>query len=349
MSRGRYIALDSALLSTLLSVNVRFESSALMAPSKKHHFLPVFYLSRWTGEHGTLIEYKRPYQNRVRSKERHPQGTGYIERLYAVEGLPDVVANEMEHQFFSPVDGRAASALVRMLKYASLTDRQAEAWVDFLASLLFRMPNDVDTFRTLTAELASKLASVLQPVYDGLHPLPEKRDFENIAREVGAQAAIDLIRQAITDGRFKTSILGMRWRVIDSGEQLLLTSDRPVVHTPNLVGDGAGIMLPVSPTKLFVATSGDEADREVASAPPHVLAQAMNAAIVGRARRIVVAQSRCHEEYIQDTFGTDDSPSLADRLADVQRQQLPTIMAALKLQADKTLRARLGESKARVK
>lgn len=58
----------------------------LNAPNK-HHYLPVFYLNRWTGEDGRLFRYYRPYQDVVASPIT-PSNTGFEDGLYTLDGLP---------------------------------------------------------------------------------------------------------------------------------------------------------------------------------------------------------------------------------------------------------------------
>jgi hypothetical protein len=42
---------------------------------RKHHFKPVFFLSRWVGRDGRLCE-MRLINGKVVSKRKHPQNTG---------------------------------------------------------------------------------------------------------------------------------------------------------------------------------------------------------------------------------------------------------------------------------
>ncbi|XHM74538.1 hypothetical protein ABSY17_01885 (plasmid) [Mesorhizobium sp. ANAO-SY3R2] len=46
---------------------------------------------------------------------KHPSATGYIDRLYAIEGLDGSISQEVEKNLLSPVDSKAASALKAIL------------------------------------------------------------------------------------------------------------------------------------------------------------------------------------------------------------------------------------------
>lgn len=53
----------------------------------KHHYIPVFYSKRWTGQDGRLCEYSRPYKV-VKPRRTFPDGTGYARGLYTLPDAP---------------------------------------------------------------------------------------------------------------------------------------------------------------------------------------------------------------------------------------------------------------------
>ena len=72
---------------------------------QKHHYIPVFYLKQWMGPKNTVCEYSRPY-DKVKTRSAHPDGTGYVRGLYAID---DVDQNDIREFFRSdPVSGRSA-------------------------------------------------------------------------------------------------------------------------------------------------------------------------------------------------------------------------------------------------
>jgi hypothetical protein len=77
---------------------------------QKHHYIPVFYLRQWMGARQTVCEFSRPY-DRVKTRFPHPDGTGYVRGLYAIDDLDANVANAIEDMFLKPSDGMAAEAL----------------------------------------------------------------------------------------------------------------------------------------------------------------------------------------------------------------------------------------------
>ena len=53
--------------------------------SRKHHFIPAFYTSRWSTE-GKLIQWSKPYRD-IKPLAKHPNATGFEYDLYSFNGL----------------------------------------------------------------------------------------------------------------------------------------------------------------------------------------------------------------------------------------------------------------------
>jgi hypothetical protein len=73
----------------------------------KHHYIPRFYLKRWTNANGRLCEFSRPY-DKVKARMTSPKGTGYIPNLYTLPNLDPDLADDWERRFFLRLDDRAA-------------------------------------------------------------------------------------------------------------------------------------------------------------------------------------------------------------------------------------------------
>jgi hypothetical protein len=70
-------------------------------PTSRHHYLPEFYLKRWTGSNGKLIEFTWRERLGVVSRSTAPGGTGWQKDLYKAEGMPPEVAYAFEEHFFA--------------------------------------------------------------------------------------------------------------------------------------------------------------------------------------------------------------------------------------------------------
>lgn len=102
----------------------------------KHHYIPVFYLKRWT-TNGLLVEFSKPY-GLVKPIRRSPAGTGWVEKLYEMHGYPDELAQQIEDRFFKPVDSLAAQTLLEMETQGNRVrwnPSTRSAWSRFLVSL----------------------------------------------------------------------------------------------------------------------------------------------------------------------------------------------------------------------
>ncbi len=81
-----------------------------VASPKKHHYLPEFYLRRWTGSDSKLTEFRRPHGKLV-ERRKHPAETGFERELYSIKTIPVVEARkEMETGFLRKIDNDAAQA-----------------------------------------------------------------------------------------------------------------------------------------------------------------------------------------------------------------------------------------------
>jgi hypothetical protein len=85
-----------------------------MSKEGRHHYIPVFYLKQWATDKGRLCEFSKPY-DRVKPRKTHPDGTGYVDGLNTVEGLPPAEARFLEDVFFQIADDAAARALKILL------------------------------------------------------------------------------------------------------------------------------------------------------------------------------------------------------------------------------------------
>ena len=65
----------------------------------KHHYIPKFYLERWTAKDGRLCEFSRPHKSVVATR-KHTDATGYLRGLNTFGALPPAIADFLEHRFF---------------------------------------------------------------------------------------------------------------------------------------------------------------------------------------------------------------------------------------------------------
>jgi hypothetical protein len=73
-----------------------------MSTPRDHHFIPAFYLSKWTNE-GKLVEYTIKNDKLV-DKSVGARSTGYERDLYSFPDLPPESAQYLEQEFFNYLD-----------------------------------------------------------------------------------------------------------------------------------------------------------------------------------------------------------------------------------------------------
>jgi hypothetical protein len=200
-----------------------------------HHYLPIFYLSRWADENGRVVRFERTHSGIVKAKRVVPKGTAYEPKLYSVAGLPPEEAHSMEKEFMARLDDQAASAL--LLLEAGLSEDQwtsgpRSAWSRFVLAQMLRAPEDI-------AQLKSSVREAL-----GQTGHAEDEEF-------ALKVAMGLMDHPLA----VQMINAMHWHVIEVPSSLtpLVTSDRPVWMTITLTEPDAYISMPIGPRRLFLA------------------------------------------------------------------------------------------------
>lgn len=299
----------------------------------KHHFLPVFYLKQWVNDsNGLLTEYSKPYGNLVKARRKHPEATGYITRLYAAEGLPDNLANEMERDFFSPVDSQAADALWVMLSRGEVSQSQRTAWAKFVVSLMCRMPEDVRLSKEMIVELARSISPLLRPFYDASRNHEENDRFEELSASFEAASpnrALRHLKRVISHEKLLSGIEAMSWEILTlEGNRHLLTSDRPVTYTSVLGHVDSHVVLPVGPRSLFVAASDVSFVRKLRQMKTNEVVALANRAAVEQAHRYVFGSDDEQLRFVQNRMGQSRSPQLVERMIALLRERHPTFLEA---------------------
>jgi hypothetical protein len=260
---------------------------------RKHHYKPVFFLSRWAGKDGQLCEMKL-INGKVVPKRRHPAGTGYIKDLYRTDGVPEEISQVLETDFMSLIDNDAANALDKIASGQPLDAGDRIAWARFMLSLLYRNREGVEFIKAHMADIRRDATLALEPDWAALRgPLDELTLAEaSAAREpaAAAKSAANMTADIIANSRAVPDIASMHWMRIDlsASEVPLLTSDRPLVFIA-LEDPKAYMALPIGPHDLFVAARDDRFLRALAAGDPTAIARQMNKDVVSLARQFVWA------------------------------------------------------------
>ncbi|WP_141700937.1 DUF4238 domain-containing protein [Mesorhizobium sp. SEMIA 3007] len=307
-----------------------------MNEPKKHHFMPVFYLKNWVEDRdeGRLVQFSRPYGDLVKPKRMHPEGTGYIDRLYAKQGLPDDVAFNFETAFLSPVDSKAADALRVMLHDSPIAGWKPGmrwAWARFMLSMMFRMPEDI---HRLKANVRSDWLHVPGIAEDYLK-IRRETDPTTFAEYVKAadesffeEAAMGIGRELMDHAKIARVMVRMRWSIVDldRADHELLTSDRPLVATNQLHLPTSQILMPVGPRRLFVAVGDRAANMDLRRLSHNKLVSMVNREVVGNASTFVFGANDRQLVFVQNRMGKDKKPSQLERLGKLRADRTDSIL-----------------------
>jgi hypothetical protein len=130
-----------------------------MEKGRKHHYIPVFYLTHWCGPGGRLCQYSRPY-DKVVAKPKYPTETGFERGLYTLRAHTSAVAEIVEDKLMGRTDHDASRALRLLLdnNIGGLDEATRSGWARFIISLLRRTPeslrglgNTLETLKQLQA------------------------------------------------------------------------------------------------------------------------------------------------------------------------------------------------------
>jgi hypothetical protein len=292
-------------------------------PSHDHHFAPVFYLENWIVAPETkLVEYARRGHGPIMGRWTGPRGTGYERFLYdALDGS----APSLEATFMMPADTSAAEAMKVFMRIGTKLDwtrKQRSAWSRFIMGMLMRHPDDIAELKQLIEDDWTNLTDEMREQYrqrwqEGM-PETAEEWWEQNREEYREAARLQWLRGMIDNEGVGARINAMSWNVanVGGGKHKLLTSDRPIYMTDSLDELDAFIMMPLTPTKLFIAVRRMETLAKIQELTTDELVAEVNLEVVRSARRFVFASDKSQERFILNHFGRSNQPSWMMRLAE---------------------------------
>lgn len=100
----------------------------------------------------------------------------------------------------------------------------------------------------------------------------------------------------------------------------LLTPDRPIMNSGELIQVGDFVLLPIGPKKLFIAVGGSETLKRVQAYDAAVQAEAVNRFIVGRAQGCVYKTNGDQLEFVREHMDTKPEKTLFERLVEFRKR-----------------------------
>lgn len=290
---------------------------------KKHHYIPIFYLKQWaTGRDGRLCEYSKPYRDIVKPKRVHPSGTGYVDRLYELQGLESELAQRLESEFMAPIDG-FASEIVKgyfLDRNHFSSARQRTSWSMFIISLIMRNPEEIALAKNFYVKswnnpTEERKQSYLQRRGPGM-PATLVEFLETCDPVAIERSSLENLAQMIENPVVANHISGMLWGILSFplGNHALLTSDRPVIMSNGLNKPDSHIILPISPSRAFYAVTTEKTQNFLAETRPTELIERINRTVTAQAVKYVYSTSDIQLKYIQKHMGKQKLPAFFERM-----------------------------------
>jgi hypothetical protein len=174
-----------------------------MSSPRDHHFIPVFYLKKWTGSDGKLIQYSRPCPGKFAIKKIGPRATGFHTDLYGFPDLPRELADYLEARFLARTDRLAAVVHKKLLDGTAMpwTDETRSAWARFAINFLVRHPHPFAEIRAAAYDSWLQPDSITQIEYEKI-----KQPTDPATLRIGS-----LFRVTIWQTGFAYGLSRVRW------------------------------------------------------------------------------------------------------------------------------------------
>ncbi|MBI2726751.1 MAG: DUF4238 domain-containing protein [Polaromonas sp.] len=227
--------------------------------SRRHHFVPQFYLRAWHGtDGGGLWLYGRKSDGSIWLRRRPAKAVAYLDDLYSFQpegpGLDrQSQADVLETDFFSCIDEAAAPIHQKLIHshidLLSLEERCV--WSLFLNSLLERSAK-----RILEIEKAVRVEDTVAKLAryrsaPQMHRLLSQMDVGAILRN----SVLSALPGRIVDKPFVEYLANMRWNTVDmpQGDDHLLTGDMPLVVNAGQFPEPVYVLsIALSPRRMLV-------------------------------------------------------------------------------------------------
>jgi len=288
----------------------------MSSESYRHHYIPKFYLKRWTGPDGKLVVFLRQHHG-IAARLKTPSQTGWEPRLYSTslqtKGTPD----QLERGFMAPLDDVAAEVADIMVTRAGgsveLDRRHRDGWTRFLMSLMHRSPARVAAIKAQFADVFDQTPVVVTSEHRVEYERLRQRDWpasvedylESKRTESVEQGGLIMIARLADSEMLGTHLNGMVQQVIrlTGKTKLLLTSDQPLVVSGGLGDPNTFLMLALSPHHLFLSTNTETRMGTILAqvASGRVVLE-NNASVVRNAERFAYGSSEAEFAFVKTHF-----------------------------------------------
>lgn len=287
-----------------------------MTAPQDHHYLPVFYQQSWTGPDGKIVRYHRPHLKVVASPIT-PKHTGYERGLYTMPGVPPGREQQIETDFMTPhVDTPGSEAYRVLLDEAPerLTPELRKSWTLFLMAMSMRDPYSLAEMQTLALGIFKDNLKSIQDEYEKTRGPADPVDTYEYIQQNEPHVLDNIIKAylpgLIDNEKIGAHIINMNWSTLNLAVAglTLLTGDRPYIRTHNLRHPDCTLILPLSPTLLFLATNSQEQTKSIHSHSAKQVVADTNNGIACRAIKNVYGSTDRHLRFVENRLGRKTLP-----------------------------------------
>jgi hypothetical protein len=272
----------------------------------KHHYIPKFYLKQWAIHENQLCEYSK-HHHVVRTRQKYPDATGYLRGLNTFNALPPEIADFLEKRFFQKADDRAAKALKLIMNGAAIDGPTKSAWSRFIMTLIYRTPEGMRLIRQRVTTIVPSSIDNLASKYDELRRPSDPPTFEEFRSTVPDERLLQsatqrLLTRIMDSSRVGSLLNSMIFAILspNSRPYPLLTSDRPMTITNGFGQRRACVVMPISPTKIFVAARDRNQIDEIAA---NITTKMVNSTVAEQARDYVYGVDGTQLRFVANRLG----------------------------------------------
>lgn len=279
-----------------------------MQESKKHHYIPAFYLRKWERLEpvGKLIEFRKIDNGKVVEKDVSAEATGYEKCLYSIKTPdPGVLDHSFEADFFKGLDQDASVVLEQILSGNwPLNEKHKLAWAKYLYAQQLRLPEEMKESAERGKGAWEKLAQEDETIAEYLRERPEherqRMDQENL-------------KNAIIESKLMVPYFqSLRWRIkrLKRPKLPLLTSDKPLFYNNRMERPDGLMFMPLSPDTLFYAQNKRAPSHEIlGKGSDNQIRRFCNQRITEQAQQYVWTNDIRQKVFIERRIGTKPQQS----------------------------------------
>lgn len=236
-----------------------------MSDPKKHHFIPEFFLSAWLARSNraiadrVLIQYRKPREDKVTTREATPAMVGNGDDLYRLYSESISQQRTLETDHFQKIDSIVAPVFAKLIAdhRDRLTDHERYHLARFIIALPARTPWSISNARVMARNIYTR--NLADPELTRELNLP------------GAKTALDVLEQnphfiadialvntieAQTDPDKIKRLLALDWIIIDTSDAGvdLILGDNVFMLDGDLLNPASEsfIAIPFAPNRLLV-------------------------------------------------------------------------------------------------